>query len=162
MQHIPTSGGVQRYSLAAFLQIEQRDVEFLALGALSLGHEDVLGIKAAMLPTVPMHPGQNLAQGSEKALMFRLRELTATAFRVPTIEVLIAFQRGAHQQGAPTALGLPGIAEQQVGDLNAQLAKGQQRISFTQGGGTPQGMTQAAVKVADLSLDVGQGAVGKP
>ncbi|KTT36294.1 hypothetical protein SB5_21245 [Pseudomonas oryzihabitans] len=148
--------------MPTFLQIEQRDVEFLALGALSLGHEDVLGIKAAMLPTVPMHPGQDTGEGRQETFMLSLAQLATTAFRVPMIEVLIAFQRGAHQQGAPTALGLPGIAEQQVRDLNAQLAKGQQRISFTQGGGTPQGMTQAAVKVADLSLDVGQGAVGKP
>ncbi len=54
-----------------------------------------------------------------------------------------------------------GIAEQQFGDLDAQVAKGDQRIALTQGGRTPQRMAQAAIEMADLALDVSQSPVGQ-
>ncbi len=50
-----------------------------------------------MLPAVPVHARQHLAQGSQEALVFGLAELLASAFGIPVIEILIAFQSGAHQ-----------------------------------------------------------------
>src|SRR5690606_26790693 len=121
----------------------------------------MLAIQAAVLPMPKVHAREVVRQVLEHALMHHLWVALTGTFGMPGVELDEPVQRFAHQQRTPLVVGIAlGATEDDARYTHAQLLEAVQRIEFTQYGGPPERVQQAAVDMPDLALGVQQLAIG--